>query len=252
MSVLVINLDRDTERLATFLQTNGHVADIVRFPAVDGRLVDRNALMQRGMIGPELSYGAGILGCALSHLELWRRAVASNASTTIVEDDAILARDFTPAHVALLAILPQDWGIVLWGWNFDRAVWAEIPEGVARSVVQFDQDDLRNNLQAFRRQLVPHAPIRLRHCFGSLAYTVSPHGAQTLLDTCLPLTDRFIGFPGFRIGVANDGIDCLMNLAYPRMKAYVCMPPLAVSENRAEHSRTVPDFVPSKVAPRPR
>jgi len=159
-----------------------------------------------------------------------------------VEDDAILAPDFPPAVDAFIRQLPADWAIALLGWNFDRSVWAEIPEGVAKSVLNFDQDALRENITVFRRRAVVHAPIRLRHAFGSLAYVVSPTGARALLEMCLPLARQFIRFDGFGIGIPNNGIDCMMNTAYPKLKAYVCMPPLAVSENRQDISNTYQAF----------
>jgi glycosyl transferase family 25 len=236
--IYVINLDRDHERMQLFSETNGHLVEFVRFSAVDGRATDRGALQQEGIIKADLTYNNGQLGCALSHIALWRLAVAENRVITVAEDDVILARDFARAHEAFVERLPADWSIVLWGWNFDRSVWAEIPEGVAKSTLQFDQDALREHIEVFRQSEVAHAPIRLRHAFGTMAYTVSPAGARSLLEMCLPLGRRFISFEGFGIGIPNNGIDCMMNTAYSKLKAYVCMPPLAVSENRQDISNT--------------
>jgi glycosyl transferase family 25 len=238
VSVYVINLDRDQERLQTFSTINAGTAEFIRFSAVDGRKADRAALEKEGVIANNLTYNNGQLGCALSHIALWRGAVAQNLAITVVEDDAILSRNFERARDRFLRELPPDWSIVLWGWNFDRSVWAEIPEGVAKSVIQFDQDALRENIEVFRRSEVAHAPIRLRHAFGSMAYSVSPGGAAALLQLCLPLARQFIRFEGFGIGIPNNGIDCMMVGAYPKLKAYVCMPPLVVSENRQDNSHT--------------
>jgi glycosyl transferase family 25 len=233
----VINLDRDEERFQTFSAINSHVAGAVRFSAIDGRAADRAALERDGIIAGNLTYNDGSLGCALSHIELWRRAAAGHHPITIVEDDVILATDFEAARDEVLTKLPADWSIVLWGWNFDRSVWTEIPEAVAKSVLQFDQDALRENIETFRHSKVSHAPIRLLHAFGSLAYSASPDGAAALLEHCLPLSRKFIRFEGFGIGIPNNGIDCIMLDAYPKLKAYVCLPPLAVTENRHENSR---------------
>ena len=238
MSAYVINLDRDLERMRMFTETNAHFTEFTRFSAVDGRDMDRAALQRDGIIAGNLTYNNGQLGCALSHVALWRTAIAEHRAVTVLEDDAILAPNFTAARDDLLARLPQDWSIVLWGWNFDRSVWAEIPEGAAKAILQFDQDALRDNIEIFRQSEVAHGPIRLRHAFGTLGYTISPTGAQAMLERCLPLARRFIQFEGFGIGIPNNGIDCMMNTAYSSLRAYVCVPPLAVSENRQDISNT--------------
>ena len=238
MPVHLINLNRDTGRLAWFSGMNAHALDVVRFSAVDGRLADRAALAQDVVILDKLTYNPGQLGCTLSHIALWRQAAAEDRIITVAKDDTILAANFIAARDRMLRDLPVDRGIVLWGWNFDRSVWAEIPEGIAKAVLQFDQDELRAGIARFQSIETAHAPVRLRHAFGTMAYTVSPAGARSFLEQCLPLSRQFIQFDGFGIGIPNNGIDCMMNLAYPGMKAYVSVPPLAVSENRHERSHT--------------
>jgi glycosyl transferase family 25 len=238
VTVRVINLDRDQQRLQSFSTINAHLGHFFRFPAIDGRLVDRAALERDGIIARNLTYNNGQLGNALSHIALWRGAIEANDVITVVEDDAILARNFLQARDEMLSRLPADWSIVLWGWNFDRSVWAEIPEGVAKSVLKFDQDALRENIEIFRRSEVAHTPIRLRHAFGTPAYSLTPAAATALLEACLPLARQFIRFEGFGIDIPNNGIDCMMNSAYPKLKAYVCLPPLAVAENRHELSHS--------------
>ena len=238
--VHLINLDADKERLALFRQVNEHIA-ILRQPAVEGATVDRRHLQDTGYVGQSLSYNNGSLGNALSHIQLWRRAVEMQVPITVAEDDAIFARDFVVLANALLQRLPADWDIVMWGWNFDAFLWLEMPEGVSSCKLEANQDELRRNLDAFRRSKLMPTPIRLRHSFGTMAYTVSAGGAAKLLEQCLPLRDQLIAFPGFDVVIENTGIDAMMNAAYPNVKAYVSMPPLAVSENHHETSHTRPD-----------
>ncbi len=78
MAVYVINLDRDKERLDKYLIQNAHLSHVLRFPAIDGNLVDRSALERRGLIAGKLSYGNGQVGCALSHIVMWRKAIETN------------------------------------------------------------------------------------------------------------------------------------------------------------------------------
>jgi glycosyl transferase family 25 len=242
LTVHVINLDRDQERLRTFLSKNAHVPDIVRLPAIDGHSVNRDALRVAGMISNDLPYTNGPLGCALSHMRLWRKCVKEGRPITIVEDDALFAPNFQTAQELMLNRLPSGWDAVLWGWNFDRKLGTEIPDGVAPSMLEFDQDALRRNIENFRSTEVAPALFRLHYAFGALACSLSSSGARTLLELSTPLSGRTIFFVNNMPVIANDGIDCVMNGAYSKLKAYVCIPPLAVSENYTETSRTRNDF----------
>ena len=103
MQVHLINLDRSPERLAEFTTLNRHLADVVRFPAVDGRLVDRAPLVQRGIIETGLAYTDGALGNSLSHFALWDRAIEGGEPLTVIEDDGITNRRFENDAEELLA-----------------------------------------------------------------------------------------------------------------------------------------------------
>jgi glycosyl transferase, family 25 len=229
LSVNVINLDRSQGRLEEFMRRNGSFADIERFPAIDGSRIDRSGLIDDGTISETLSYSNAHLGCAMSHITLWRRAVALQRPLTIAEDDAILSRCFRGEATRLLA--ERGWDIVMWGWNFDAFVWTEIPESVSRARLEFNQNDLRANIDAYRTAELRPTLLPLKHAFGIMTYTISPAGARFLLDTCLPIRDELISFGGYDVVIRNDSIDAAMNKAFPRMHAYLSLPPLAISEN---------------------
>jgi GR25 family glycosyltransferase involved in LPS biosynthesis len=239
MTVHVLNLDRDSERLATFLTLNAHVPDIVRVSAVDGTRIDRGSLHELGMISQDLEYTAGNIGSALSHVRFWRRALRENCILTVAEDDAIFARNFHPAHDMVLKRLPADWGFILWGWNFDAEISVEILEGVAAANIRTDHIALRTNVDIYRKSEIAAAPFRLHRAFGFMAYSVSPAGARVLLETCLPLSNCDIRLDDQGTSIRNRSIDCITNAAYRLMKSYICIPPLAISEHRRESSRTL-------------
>lgn len=238
MIVNLINLDRDKQRLERFLRLNAHLPKIERPPAIEGKRLDRQELQRIGYISSDLSYNNACLGNAHSHIELWRKSVESGEVVTIAEDDAIFALHFVCTSEAVLQQLPPDWDIVLWGWNFDAFLWVEIPEGVAKCKIECNQSDLRQNIEHFRTTKGNHAPVRLRHSFGLMAYTISSSGAKALIDICLPLRNTLVTFHGFGVSLPNRTLDAMMSQAYPKLKAYVCIPPLVVSENRHETSNT--------------
>ncbi|HUZ73155.1 MAG TPA: glycosyltransferase family 25 protein [Stellaceae bacterium] len=233
MDVTVINLDRSADRLATFARRNGHLRSVTRFAAVDGRGLDAQRLIADGVIEPAVanSYTKGALGCALSHRALWEAAISGQRPITICEDDAIFNRRFEDTAATLIErALPPDWDIVLWGYNFDEYVQIDLLPGVSRALMQFDQEAMRKGVALFQDSVVAPLLLRLHRALGCMCYSISPKGAGLLRGHCFPLRDMMLTLPGRRV-VQARGIDIPMNEAYPGLKAFACMPPLAITEN---------------------
>ena len=236
MVVHVINLDRSPERRDLFGRRNAHLGRVVRFSAVDGSRLDLAALRRDGALQGDPPYTPGAIGACLSHATLWRRAVASGEPLTIAEDDAVFARNFRDASARLLAALPPDWDFVLWGWNFDAYLWADLLPGVSPAVISMDQNRMRQNIEAFTTQSVAPQPLKLLHFFGMPCYSVSPRGAQRALAFCLPIRAQRIAFEGFNVVVENRSQDFMLNAIMPKLNGFVSVPPLVVTENRKEDS----------------
>lgn len=236
MPVYVISLDRSAERFSSFLERNSHLSDITRARAVDGAGLDRNDLVARGVLSPDLDYTHAALGCAMSHACVWQIASGMAAPLTVAEDDAVFRRDFPAAEQGLIAALPRDWDLVLWGWNFNSVLCVDLLPGVSPCVLVGDQIRLRENIGRFQASNVPATPFRLLRAHGSAAYSISPAGAKKLLRLCLPIRPDDVAFPVVNKLTRNDGIDMMMSLAYPQMQAFVSLPPLVATENRPETS----------------
>lgn len=236
MPIYVISLDRSVERFSTFLERNAHLADITRARAVDGACLDRDDLLARGVLSPEVGYTNASLGCAVSHACLWQIASAMDMPMTIAEDDALFRHDFGASAHALIATLPRDWDLVQWGWNFNSLLCVDLLPGIASCVLLCDQDGIRQNMARFQQTELPLAAFRLLRAHGIVCYSVSPAGAKKLLELCLPIRDVDVWFPVANLVTRNDGIDMMMSLAYPEMRAFVSLPPLVVTENRPETS----------------
>ena len=236
MPIYVISLDRSVERFSSFLQRNAHLGDSTRARAVDGACLDRNDLLARGVLSREVGYTNASLGCAVSHACLWQIASAMDGPMTIAEDDALFRHDFRASSHALIATLPSDWDFVLWGWNFNSLLCIDLLPGIASGVLLCDQDAIRQNVMRFQQTDLPLTAHRLLRSHGCICYSVSPEGAKRLLELCLPIRDLNVWFPVANVMTPNDGIDMMMSLAYPEMKAFVSVPPLVVTENRPETS----------------
>jgi glycosyl transferase, family 25 len=234
MDTYVINLDRSEDRLREFRRQNNHMPEIHRFSAIDGSTIDRDRLIESNTFAPGLHYTDGAVGAALSHLFFWEAAKSENAAITVCEDDAILHRRFPDLSARFLAALDDDWDLVLWGWNFDSILLFDLMPGVSPCLATFNQEQMRAGAQIFQELSIVPRPFRLFRAFGTVCYTISPRGAEKLLKSSLPLRPLKVEFPRVSPEFPNNGIDIAMNDAYPAMKAFVSIPPLAITRN--EHA----------------
>jgi glycosyl transferase, family 25 len=242
MPIYVINLDRSQDRLAAFLARNAHLADVTRARAVDGALLDRADLIARGIMAADVTYSLASLGCAISHACLWQVASGRERPVTLAEDDAIFRLDFEAAAHAVIAALPADWDLILWGWNFNSMLCIDLIPGVSPAVLIGDQNRMRQGIARFQAEAQPAHPFRLLRAHGGVCYSLSPAGAGKLRRLCLPIRQIDVPFPVVNQMTPNTGIDMTMSLAYPLLNAFVSLPPLVLTENRRELS-TIQDQV---------
>lgn len=231
VQVHLINLDRSTDRLQSFNRINAHLPDIIRVPAVDGAALDTSVLMASGLIEDGLRYAPGAMGCALSHIGLWRHAVACQTPLTIAEDDAICSHDVIAHMATLSAMLPEDWDYVAWGYGFHNYIWIEALPGISPTELRLTETGFHARAGGYQGGTLRPTLFPLLHMFSTIFYSVSPRGAQRLLDACLPLKPEHIGFTNFGIVIDNLGIDCKMCQVWPSMSAHVALPPIAISLN---------------------
>src|SRR5271165_4148047 len=151
MQVFYINLARRPDRNEEFLRRNAAIADCRRVDAIDGGSLKIDTLATSGIIAERLeAYSPGALACALSHKQLWERAVSTAAPITIAEDDAVLNRCFSARAASVIARLPDDWDIVFWGWNFDSILDCQVIPGLKQCVMHFDPRPLREKQDCFQ------------------------------------------------------------------------------------------------------
>jgi GR25 family glycosyltransferase involved in LPS biosynthesis len=231
--VHVINLDRTPERWSRFQADNPGIA-VERFAAVDGRAAPPAALVEAGLAQAGLDYTPGAFGCALSHAALWRLCVESGDTLTVCEDDAILRPDF-PTAAAATAVQIEGAELILWGWNFDSVLAGRL-FGETPFAMGFDQVRMRGSIDRFREDRIRPTPLRLHRALGTICYTVTPRGAQSLLARCFPLRPESVFIPLLDRDLPNTGVDIAMNAAYPEMAAYAAFPPLALTRNDASAS----------------
>jgi GR25 family glycosyltransferase involved in LPS biosynthesis len=230
--IRVISLTSTPERRRRFAEAHEGVG-FAFFDAVDGHTAAHTAFLH-------VPYTHGAIGCALSHLALWRQAATTDETLTIAEDDAILRRDFEVASAVAMAQAPRGWDIIVWAWNLDSLLCFNVMPGVAPLVAVSKQEQMRESIPAFREMTRDPVLVPLAACWGTPCYSVSPEGAVKLLNACWPPRDDPVLIPVVNHAFENTGIDIAMMRAYPEIGAYVSLPPLAVTPNISADSLTLP------------
>jgi len=159
----VINLDRATDRLARIsAQLQGLQLPYTRLPAVDARalspsqraLLDEPGYCRKHGMTPVL----GELGCYLSHVEVMRRFLASDAAFALVlEDDVML-------HHSLPAVLQ---GLMAHADRWDAVKLSAVHRGTPVKVLEVAPGH--------------HLAVMLSRCTGSSAYIMNRKAAEAWL-----------------------------------------------------------------------
>lgn len=241
LPIHVINLDRSVSRWNLYKQRNRHLLrNTLRFSAFDGTSLDRAALIKEGIIGEDCTYLPGSLGCALSHITLWKKAVENNHAITVFEDDVYSSPDFIARSQEILSRAPAGWDIIKWAFNFDPLfVWLEL--GFSKAKLEFYSRRPQSVESLIDYSRSSRSLIRISHSFGLMSYSITPNGARLLLENCLPIKKRTIPFPGTGVVIDDTGIDCAMCAVYSSMQAFVCMPPLVFSDDEQQSIREEAD-----------
>lgn len=205
-AAFVINLDRSTDRMAVMAQQCEALGvPYQRFPAVDGAKVSPHDLERLATPMCRTFCTPSMIGCALSHMNLWRLVVDRGYERVLViEDDARLVPDFQRGLRDALRTVPSDFDVLLLGCfmlcNKDKN-YAPLNH-FARLFVERRKDD-----RAWGSVFVPE------RFAGTHCYVISRKGAAKLLRL-LPRVrghiDMFMDQPEVRLYAVSP------DLAYQR------------------------------------
>ncbi len=212
-ATFIVNLDRSTARMAEMArQCEQQGIPFARFPAVDGAKVPSGEMKR--LVAPICRVGCttSMVGCALSHMALWRTVVErGHARTLVMEDDAQLVPQFKQKLRRALADVPPDFDVLLLGCFFlcnkDRNYPTYLQ--TARAVLPGKRNDTRTWGSIFVPEFFA----------GTHCYVVSLQGARKLLQ----LIPRVTGH-----------IDLSMN--HPSLRVYAASPDLAYQRDMSDSS----------------
>lgn len=186
-----------------------------RIAAVDGHAILENELLDTREIRREYpddanrNLSAGEIGCALSHITLWRQLAESpgtESTMLILEDDCIFAHSkgrsrFARACVTAIEQLPEDWSFFYLGLS-------------ARGTRTYLNDVNNENVQATIDPMDPPILIyRPEYGYHTHAYALRKEAAGILLNH-LPIQgpidvwlaeNKWFDLPVYCAVIANEG-----------------------------------------------
>lgn len=213
-AVYIINMDRATERMAEMArQCEALGIPYVRVPAVDGSKVSDAVLQRVATPACRRFCTASMVGCALSHMSVWRAAVAAGHERVLVlEDDAVLVDGFVDKLRQALEDVPQDFDVLVGGCYFLCDKNRKYPLGHEVSRL-FVPHALRSDTRTWGSVFVPE------FFGGTHCYVVSNTGCKRLFKT---------------IPLVNYHIDMSMN--HPDLHLYAVSPDLARQRDMSDSS----------------
>ena len=199
----LINLDRRPDRLQNFKDKTSAASFTTweRFSAVDGTTLAPTEEIKYLFRNNDFNYRRTFIGCALSHLELWRKLANSEDNVYLILEDDI---DFS--------------------CNFVQEIYKHLPkilnEGPDLCYLGYSLRPVKFNLESSYKYKshIENVSIIEFNCIGGIfAYTISKNGAKKLLQ----IIDSY--------GIGH-GIDYLMMLYWDYMDVRCFYPPIVFTD----------------------
>ena len=182
-SVVVINLKRRPERWAAWVKEAERVGIVnyARWEAIDGSMLTMQRDVRHLFRNNDFNMRQGVMGCALSHMNIWLHILENNIPALIVfEDDARFNEPFSVPD------LPFGWDLFYYGGPALKGIY---PPGVP----------INDTI------IIPKLPQDLY--FTTLAYMISYSGAIKLLER--------LGEIGF-----NKAVDWFMTDTFEKLNVF--------------------------------
>jgi len=232
----VISLERTPARLNRFLSWNRPAdIDFKTFKAVDGATLDLSSIDPSILAPGTPGVSQGSMGATLSHRSLWQLCAKGSKPFMIFEDDTVARHDMKQALAALMDHLPDDWDLLYLGYNMDAVVEVALADDVNMRLGFAPRYPEERDLMRFAGTHWPVGMVPVSIAFGVCAYLISPKGAGQLLKSCFPLDSRIVALsPTEAVKAVIIDIRVIASLRF--LRAFACVPPLAMPDNAPARS----------------
>ncbi|WP_354859752.1 glycosyl transferase [Acetobacter fabarum] len=229
-----ISSDATPDQSERFVRLNAHVPDLVRSVGVDEHTLDAQAMRQMNLISAECLFSHAAFAQALSHVALWGNVAQHQTAAHVFESNAVLCANFEAESTRILASLPQDWDFVLWGNTPGSTLQFDVLPELALFNGAIQPPYSARGAGALSEMEVTSLAFPLLATQSVCGYAISPTGAEKMIKACLPLTSTTVPAANPADGsMAAQTLPQLMSLHYSTMKAFVCVPPLCMTDAAA-------------------
>ena len=194
--IYFINLDKSKDRLDLMLKYGKDLnLKLKRFPAVYGKDLNKDKLIEQGILDKNNKLNKGEIGCFLSHVNIWKEAIKKNYEhILILEDDIVFTDNFKNNFIKYYNQVPNDWEIIHLGGS--RIKGKLIKKNIIKPVFA-ENPDWRYNM-------------------GTYAMLLNKKGIQKLLNIVLPI---------------NNPIDLEIAINNKKLNIYYFEPKLIIPNN---------------------
>ena len=208
-TIKIINLERRPDRKEKTIETLTHAGfDTTSYEfikAVDGNIIELTIELKKLFDGNDFGYKKGVIGCALSHYNLWQQLLNDNNYDyyIIMEDDITLVDNFKEiieSDILVKAMIKKD--VLFLGYHMfekEREIVKHIYSDINNQVDDIQIDNLNKKL----------------YIGGYFSYSINKIGAKKLIDY-------------IKINGIKHGIDYLNKISI-EVSSYETQPQLSFS-----------------------
>lgn len=226
MDIVVISLKESSRRIE-FDKFNKNIINYKYFDAIDGKTIKLDShIINHNTV----NYTKGTIGCAMSHLCIWKKCIELNKPIIIMEDDLFVSYDFNKHIDIVMKMLPDNWHILQLSYNCD-SILSYANTNFENAISFFTQKKIDDkDIIEFQKSQIYPTIAKLNMSFGTGCYVISPSGAEIMKRECFPLDNRIINIP-FVGKTKAYSIDCIMNDLYSKINAYVSPIPFTMTRH---------------------